>query len=516
MSSLKNYSRSCITSIVISNLFVFFVQSSLNAQTFTPKTAYLGQWAFAPGVAHPPTNSVYIPGVYQFGDIDQFVRYNVTTNTWSVVAGLPATKSEFGSAFNANNRIFFGGGVDQPGTFTNVVWEFIPPATFVMVDNIPNGPASSFSFSVGNCGYVGEGIVAGFGNSNTFYKFNPILPPGLQWSIATAYPGSGDVNCGSGSLNGFGYAGFGRSNPGSTVYNDWWRFDPLLGATGTWTAMTAFPGAPRECPMITSQCNKLILIGGVNLSGANFNDIWEFDPAIGATGTWTFLGTNNAVWGPQNGRYGPAFADYGDSLFFGMGYGASNVNTDWNLFNYCPAPLPVEVANLEADLLENNRVDVIWTTMTEINNDYFEIESSIDGINWELMGRVNGSGNSSTLLSYHLIDESPELGTNYYRLRQVDFDGNYKFLGMTTASIDQTSGKEILVYPNPSYEWFQVILPGNSEIVTYRIFDSFGSEIMSGYFSEEKNQVLTSSMARGMYWVHLDDANHTVVKIIKM
>src|SRR5687767_3167283 len=147
---------------------------TINSQTFTPRAAFAGQWAYSHGVAHQPTTSIYIPGTYQFGDIDQIARYNVATNTWSTVAGIPAIKSEFGFAFGVNNRIFLGGGVDQPGTFTNQVYELIPPNTFIPMDNIPNGPASSFTFTIGLFGYVGSGFVAGFGNSNTFYRFNPL------------------------------------------------------------------------------------------------------------------------------------------------------------------------------------------------------------------------------------------------------------------------------------------------------------------------------------------------------
>ncbi len=502
-------------SIYLVGFFILLNSTFADAQTFLARTPYLGQWAFAPGLAHLPTTSIYIPGTYQFGDVDQFARYNVTTNSWSTVAGLPAIKSEFGFAFTVGNRMFFGGGVDQPGTFSNVTYEFIPPNIFTTMDNIPNGPASGFSFTVGTFGYVGGGLVAGFGNLNAMFRFNPLGIPGTQWSTMTAYPGLGDINCGAASLNGYGYVGLGRANPGATEYNDFWRYDPLLGAGGTWTAMAPFPGAPRECPIISALCDRLILIGGVDQSGGNFNDIWEFDPTAGATGTWTFLGTNNAVYGPQNGRYGPAAGAYGDSLFYGMGYGALGVNTDWNMFTYCPIPLPIQLLSFEANKLDGDIVELNWTTASEINNDHFEIQRSMDAMNWIEMGRVNGAGNSSSNIHYQHIDYSPFNEINYYRLKQVDVDGKFEYSWIISIDIDKNKKPEILAYPNPSYDFVNITQTIQPSPLSYSIYDSFGTKISSGTLGEEKNVLSTDELLQGIYFMHFDDKNNTTVKIIK-
>lgn len=66
-----------------------------------------------------------------------------------------------------------------------------------------------------------------------------------------------------------------------------------------------------------------------------------------------------------------------------------------------------------------------WVTATEINNDFFFIERSIDGMFFEEVGFINGSGNSMSLKNYNLLDKEPYNGVSYYRLTQVDFDGNY-------------------------------------------------------------------------------------------
>ncbi len=493
---------------------VFLFPATTSSQVFTPKTPYVGQWAFAPGMAHKPTNSVYLMGTYQFGDIDQFVRYNVSTNAWSTIPGVPAIKSEFGFSFVVNNRIFFGGGVDQPGTFTNSVHEFIPPNTFTPVDNIPNGPASAFSFGLGNYGYVGGGMVAGFGNLNAMYRFDPNATPGSQWSTVTTYPGLGKVNLGKATLNGYAYVGLGRSNPGSTVYTDFWRYDPNTGIGGTWTAMASFPGAARECPIITPHCGKLILMGGVTQTGLNFNDIWQFDPANGPTGTWTLLGTDNNVYGPQNGRYGPAYATYGDSLFVGMGFGALGANNDWKLFTICPAlPLPVELISFNANENNNNQVDVTWSTATEINNNYFEEYRSTDATNWEFLERVTGAGNSNMLNNYHVLDPLPANGINYYLLKQIDFNGDVTDFEITSVNVN--SDNQLLVYPNP-VENDLTIAQQSNEPLQYEIINSYGATILRGALVNKYSLIQLSHLPSGIYYLKISGTVETKLKLIKL
>ncbi len=489
---------------------------TLSAQTFSAKTPYQGQWAFAPGLAHRPTNSIYLLGTYQFADLDQLLRYNVGTNSWSTVAGVPAIKSEFGFAFVVNDRIFFGGGVDQPGTFTNLTYEFIPPSTFTAVDNIPNGPASSFSLTIGNYAYVGGGMVAGFGNLNAMYRFDQAAASGSQWTTVSTYPGSGKINNGKASLNGYGYVGLGRSNPGTTEYNDFWRFDPNSGAGGTWTAMSPFPGIGRECPIITPVCGKLVLMGGCTQAGFYFNDMWQFDPAAGATGTWTYLGTSNGVYGPQNGRYGPAYASYGDSLFLGMGFGATGANADWKMFTYCPVtPLPVELINFEANANENNYVNILWSTASEINNSHFEIYRSTDANNWEMIERVEGNGNSSILLNYQVTDHFPEQGINYYQLKQVDYNGDIAYSEITSVNVEE-AGYTFIVYPNPVNNELNIRSQAYVEPFTYSILNSYGAEMLSGTLKEKLTIVPFNHLSPGIYYLQINDSKRTIVKIMKL
>ena len=89
--------------------------------------------------------------------------------------------------------------------------------------------------------------------------------------------------------------------------------------------------------------------------------------------------------------------------------------------------LPVKLEYFTA-YKDNNESLLKWATATEINNYYFDIERSVDGITFESLSKVYSlSSNSNTELSYQFSDKSPLNGTNYYRLKQVDLDGNFEY-----------------------------------------------------------------------------------------
>ncbi|MFT3908973.1 MAG: SdrD B-like domain-containing protein [Ferruginibacter sp.] len=88
---------------------------------------------------------------------------------------------------------------------------------------------------------------------------------------------------------------------------------------------------------------------------------------------------------------------------------------------------PITLLSFNGILQSNQTVLLNWQTTAELNNHYFDVERSSDGINFFPIGRVNGNGTTALPHNYSLIDEQPMNGINYYRLKQVDFDGQYTF-----------------------------------------------------------------------------------------
>lgn len=117
-----------------------------------------------------------------------------------------------------------------------------------------------------------------------------------------------------------------------------------------------------------------------------------------------------------------------------------------------PQLLPVGLVNFDVQAL-NATVELSWQTQTELNNNYFSIErSSTDNPVFKELGTIDAAGNSAQLLSYLFIDNNPEAGINYYRLKQIDFDGNYSYSDVKAVQFgaNENSISDFLIYPNPA------------------------------------------------------------------
>ncbi len=119
--------------------------------------------------------------------------------------------------------------------------------------------------------------------------------------------------------------------------------------------------------------------------------------------------------------------------------------------------LPVDLLSFDAKARSNNTVEVVWTTASEINSDRFEIERSSDGENWKYIGQVPAAGNSNREIDYSYFDTEPLSGISYYRLVQVDLNGDVDVSETRMVRFDEMLAEEmILVYPNPSSGSFTV------------------------------------------------------------
>lgn len=112
----------------------------------------------------------------------------------------------------------------------------------------------------------------------------------------------------------------------------------------------------------------------------------------------------------------------------------------------CGLTLPVELVNFDVTQLDDN-VLLEWETVSELNNDYFEIQRGIDGVDFESIDLIDGAGNSTRTIGYQFEDIEPILGDSYYRLKQVDFDGKTSFSQIERVNF---SGSGATIFPNPT------------------------------------------------------------------
>lgn len=106
--------------------------------------------------------------------------------------------------------------------------------------------------------------------------------------------------------------------------------------------------------------------------------------------------------------------------------------------------LPVELTHFQATP-QGNTTHLTWRTLSETNSDHFQVERSGDGRSFQSFGEVEAAGFSTSAVHYQFTDTAPLPGYNYYRLRQVDFDGSYSFSHIVTVDFRPYEG--VAVYP---------------------------------------------------------------------
>jgi hypothetical protein len=152
----------------------------------------------------------------------------------------------------------------------------------------------------------------------------------------------------------------------------------------------------------------------------------------------------------------------------------------WSIDNVVPfttlAVVPVIWQNVKAQLT-NNQTLVSWATSQEINTSLFEIEHSVDGINFVKIGQQNAAGNSTNISYYNFTHPKPAAGFNYYRIKQIDINGSNKY-SVIVKVLNRNDIKETIIAPNPVSNILNVVEPTSKYISSIEVYDNKGSLIM--------------------------------------
>lgn len=191
----------------------------------------------------------------------------------------------------------------------------------------------------------------------------------------------------------------------------------------------------------------------------------------------------------------------------------------------CPdgGPLPVQFVNVTAQQ-RGTGVNVQWSTASEINNKYFDVERSTDaGQNWSIIATVNASGNSTATKNYTAYDAKPSVGSNLYRIKQADIDGRIRYSSIASIklNIDKTS---VSVVANPFTTNIVVdfLSTGNQQLNS-RLIGIDGRQVFSSAFtiskgSNRKAFAVGNNLKSGMYILQITDENGVILyndKLIK-
>lgn len=224
----------------------------------------------------------------------------------------------------------------------------------------------------------------------------------------------------------------------------------------------------------------------------------------------------------------PPATSFTNMTFSGSGAGASLYTDNAHLGS--DAPLPVELSSFTS-VINQRTVKLNWSTATEQNNSGFDIERKINASvnnpnDWQKLSFVQGTGNSNQPKSYSFVDRGVSTGKYNYRLKQIDFNGNYKYYSLANeVEIGVPNKYDISQnYPNPFNPTTKINydLPFDSK-VSIKIFDMTGREIYqlvnepqtAGYYTAQFNG---SNLSSGVYFYNIiaEGGNNKFVTTKKM
>lgn len=181
--------------------------------------------------------------------------------------------------------------------------------------------------------------------------------------------------------------------------------------------------------------------------------------------------------------------------------------------------LPVDLVSFEA-LAYKEKVQLYWTTASEENCKEYIIERTLNSRDFTEVARVQGAGNSVSLLNYESVDNSPVEGNNYYRLKQIDFNGEFTYTKLVAVKFS-TSAADLYIVPNPALDKAFIKFNAAGNYVTFlKVMDMKGKIIFHKQFISDEGlneySLNMAEMARGIYSVQLivEDQN-LVSKLVK-
>jgi len=306
----------------------------------------------------------------------------------------------------------------------------------------------------------------------------------------------GITGAGCGCLSGCNLTSFGGPNCSPAVTGN------CGGASGSGgqMAMSVDISVPNGCTF-TVTATMQNRGASCSSSGADAGDQVKVDISGGSK---SFLvGSGNASIGDSYTLVGP-----GTIRVSGTANRADEIITYTTTFSgatcvSCMSVLPIELTTFQVSL-ENNAVACDWWTETELNNDFFTIERSLDGVHFDPIYYMKGAGTSFEQLHYKIYDYDPYLDVvSYYRLSQTDFNGLTRFHDIR--SVKPKKINQLTVYPNPSNGTIQ-ITGDYKTLLASKLFDTSGREIALNHTSTESTEITVSSLPVGVYtFVYFDN-----------
>jgi len=177
------------------------------------------------------------------------------------------------------------------------------------------------------------------------------------------------------------------------------------------------------------------------------------------------------------------------------------------------APLSVELLSFTVQKRAKDAV-LEWSTTQEVNNDYFDLQRSYDGIKFESFGKIDGAGTSAKTHQYSFVDEAAiqraqtfRIPNIYYRIEQFDFDGSSVYTPIRSIQIEKDlDGQKASMFPNPATDFVQILTTGTDKYAL-NVYDELGQLIESMTVSNSQ-KVSTENWNPGAYIFELIDGSN--------
>ncbi len=473
----------------------------------------------------PQTGGLYDPNPTAGSD---FIVTSTGTIVTGKIQGITTTSVSGAASINTNVAICFGGS-----------YTYAAGASYEY--NGTSGQITGSGLSQNTAGNVTVNLTAG---------------QTLTMSNNTTISGNLTMTSGNVNLNGLtlslgtsGAATGTLSRSGGFLFN---------GTFKRWfaTATVAMPSDAGLFPMGTSQADyrplwvgystALTTAGNISVVHTPTYPAW-YVAANHADASWsnTVIGVSNSVWTITtnsiafNGtsaqiRYGGtgygtnSLTDLNASLVSsvtGSHSASTNANTTYEVNrtnlttgliantwrigsrNVTNSPLPITLRDFNANM-DGDRVKIFWSTDTEKNNHYFVVEKSSDGIHYHVVGIVDSKGDSEMQQDYYLYDNNVENCLNYYRLKQVDYDGMYK-LSKTVVVCNTSEAVEVGLYPNPSNGLVNFYSNNDVAIVGLEIYNAHGVKIFTA--DSWLDSIDLSAYPIGIYSLNFITSNGSII-----
>ncbi|OEK06855.1 LamG domain-containing protein [Roseivirga misakiensis] len=187
------------------------------------------------------------------------------------------------------------------------------------------------------------------------------------------------------------------------------------------------------------------------------------------------------------------------------------------------AALPITLLSFEAEVNEQGQVQLDWVTASEVNNAFYTIENSTDGVNFNEVANIDGAGNSDAVLFYTYTHTKPANGLSFYRLKQTDFSGEFEYSEIRSVRVESQFEATYKAYPNP-------IRKGETLRIAYQVQEDkelqlillnrtgkvLRKEVHTALARNEYLEVSTTGFNAGLNLIRIIDqtGNTTTLKVI--